>query len=205
MPKSAYQKLCSQPCEAKWINVRDTLLAAGPREIQLTDGSVATVDGDDYECVSQFYWFPVRQANGKSACPAACIWFPGQTHGTLSLAQYIMEVPQRIVPDHKNRNPLNNQRSNLRLATQKQNSQNKSKRLNTSSQYKGVSWRKEVGRWIAYIVVDGTYKHLGYFPPEQEEEAALAYDTAAIKAFGEFACLNFPELATHRQALVNAG
>lgn len=48
--------------------------------------------------------------------------------------------------------------------------------------------------WQAQISRGGKYEYLGAF--QSEEDAARAYDTAAIRVHGEFACLNFPPLAS---------
>jgi hypothetical protein len=58
------------------------------------------------------------------------------------------------------------------------------------SGYRGVSWVSRSARWYASIKVDGRSKNLGYFC--NVEDAALAYDEAAVKFFGEFAHPNFP-------------
>ena len=62
----------------------------------------------------------------------------------------------------------------------------KSKR-NKISKYKGVEKTKNT--WYARITVNGDKIYLGSFPTEKE--AAMAYDTAASRHFGEFAQLNF--------------
>lgn len=93
--------------------------------------------------------------------------------------------------DHIDGNRKNNSVNNLRLATPFQNSANSRKtKSDTISQYKGVS--KNSRKWRAYIHNDYKTIHLGYY--ETELEAALAYDVKAIELFGQFACLNFPQL-----------
>lgn len=105
--------------------------------------------------------------------------------------------------DHKNQNPLDNQRSNLRLCTPSQNNQNAAVRKDNTSGYKGVAYRKDVANkvykyntknkvskfWQAYINVSGKRKHLGYY--DTAEQAAYAYDAAARELHGEFAYVNF--------------
>ena len=114
--------------------------------------------------------------------------------------------------DHIDGNGLNNRRSNLRLATPHQNHANKPKqRGNYTSSYKGVCFDKSRNKWQASInsaILWGREhkkKFLGRF--KSEIEAAEAYDVAALKYFGEFANLNFPnklneymnQLATQEQ------
>lgn len=61
-------------------------------------------------------------------------------------------------------------------------------RSDSSSGYKGVCKNKT--RWVARITVGGERRTIGYFPEAQD--AAKAYDAAAVKAWGNGNCyLNF--------------
>jgi hypothetical protein len=62
------------------------------------------------------------------------------------------------------------------------------RKTNTSG-FKGV--RKHNNKWVARIKQDYQEKHLGSF--NTVEEAARAYDVAALKTYGETAKLNFPK------------
>ena len=86
---------------------------------------------------------------------------------------------------------LNNTVENLRWATRKDQQGNTSKRLNTSSKYKGVYWYKARSKWCSRIYIDGKHICLGMY--HSEEEAGLSYNKAAIEYFGEFANLNVIE------------
>jgi len=89
--------------------------------------------------------------------------------------------------DHINHDGLDNRLCNLRDAKNR-NRQNQRPYLNTSSQFKGVTWYTRDGIWVAQITVGYVNRYLGRF--YDEAEAARAYNTAALEEFGEYACLN---------------
>ena len=94
--------------------------------------------------------------------------------------------------DHENHNGLDNRRSNLRVATSRQNSMNKQCR--NPHGYKGVRCAVAQNgnvRWYGYFTYRQKQEHLGRF--DSPEEAGRAYDRRAREVFGEFAHLNFPE------------
>jgi hypothetical protein len=87
--------------------------------------------------------------------------------------------------DHIDGDPLNNCRSNLRVATYAQNSMNSKRQVRSSSGYKGVYWDKRIQRYRAQITCNQKRIRLGTF--KTPEEAHEAYKIAAVKYFGEFA------------------
>lgn len=96
---------------------------------------------------------------------------------TIKLHRWIMNVTDKnIHVDHQNGNTLDNRRENLRLCTNKQNTQNK--------KVKGYYYDKAYGKYRTSIRVDGKLKNLGRF--NTPEEAQQAYRKAHAEAFGEF-------------------
>lgn len=94
-----------------------------------------------------------------------------------------------IVIDHRNRNSLDNRRSNLRICTIQLNNANRRKQSKPcTSQFKGVYFNKQYSRWMARIKYWKKYIFLGRF--DEEKDAARAYNKKAKELFGEFACLN---------------
>jgi hypothetical protein len=83
-----------------------------------------------------------------------------------------------LVVDHKNRQRLDNRRSNLRVVTKAVNAKNRSKRVG-SSLHKGVHWKKPNplhrtrGCWTARIIIDRKMIYLGNFDTEDEAAAAV--------------------------------
>lgn len=109
-----------------------------------------------------------------------------------NITQFIFDDKINIY-DHKDSNPLNNRRSNLRLCTQVENGRNKSKSLKRefSSKYLGVCKDKSKNKWIAYIWKDNKCFWSKRF--DCEIKAAQSRDIKAKEIYGEFTKLNFPE------------
>ena len=93
-----------------------------------------------------------------------------------------------LVVDHIDGNGLNNQKSNLRIATRSQNSMNRDKQADNKSGYKGVYWKDSHKKWAAVIKIERKAVHLGLFT--DKEEAAKAYNEAVKVYFGEFGRTN---------------
>ncbi len=92
------------------------------------------------------------------------------------------EVLQAPLVDHRNEDTLDCRRENLRAATRSQNGANRGANANNKSGYKGVSFDKRTGKWLAQLQVQGRKVWLGRFPtPETAHEA---YATAAKREFG---------------------
>lgn len=91
--------------------------------------------------------------------------------------------------DHADRNKLNCTRSNLRPATNSQSATNAAK--HGVSGFRGVDWH-ECGKWRARIRCNNVERHLGLY--KTAEEAAKAYNKAAVRLHGSFAILNFEEI-----------
>jgi hypothetical protein len=88
--------------------------------------------------------------------------------------------------DHINGNVLDNRKENIRICTKQQNACNKRNKALPRSGFRGV--RKSGKRWQAVLSIKGKTKVIGNYTSILE--AARAYDNAAIKYFGEFACTN---------------
>lgn len=96
--------------------------------------------------------------------------------------------PGQIV-DHINRHKLDCRRENLRFVDCSGNARNSSHRSHNTSGYRGVYLCRRTGRWRAEIRVAGRGIKLGRF--DRAEDAARAYDAAAVEHHGEFAVVNF--------------
>lgn len=94
----------------------------------------------------------------------------------------------KIEVDHIDRNGLNNQKSNLRLAKHWQNNVNKTHYKNKFG-YRGVDKVSTQDRYRAVVFVDGV-RIRSMYSYATIEEAALAYNELAVKYHGEFAMLN---------------
>lgn len=103
-------------------------------------------------------------------------------HGKLAVGQ---------IWDHEDRDKMNNVPKNLRKVSKSVNSANeKQRRKNNTSGFRGVRRQCQRGGWVAVIQVGGIVKHLGYWKSESEE-ARRAAARAVNAAYRE----HFPDVA----------
>jgi hypothetical protein len=149
--------------------------------IPLVNGrGFALVDDADVPLVSRHRWYLLAASHTNYAWTKV-------SGRTVYMHGLIMGQPGI---DHIDHDGLNNQRSNLRPATGSQNNANSGPRAGAASPYKGVFRRDARTGWRAQIRIARRNVHLGSFTTE--EDAARAYDAAALAEYGEFARLNFP-------------
>lgn len=83
--------------------------------------------------------------------------------------------------DHINRNPLDNRRENLRVATAQQNSENRSAdQRNRAGGLRGASWHPKAGKWQATVRHNGKNQYLGLFSTPEEAAAVAARRRAQL-------------------------
>lgn len=168
------------------------------KTIPLTQGHIALVDDNDYDYLMQFKWHYRKSPLDNSGYVSRVARGINGNKTSMSMHRDVMGCTfgDKLIVDHMDRNGLNNQKSNLRFATCSQNAMNR--QAAGMSKYLGVHIlkrrRKTVGNysWRSAIKVDGTYIFLGTFPFTfaGEKMAAMTYNMAAKKHYGEFAKLN---------------
>ena len=130
----------------------------------------AKIDKEDLEKVKRFKWslkefdYVTTKINKK----------------TVKLHQLILGKKDGFEIDHRDTNPLDNRKQNLRHCTHQQNC------MNTKA--KGYSWIKNRKKWYASICINYKQIYLGLF--EKEQDAINARKIAKIKYFKEFTCKN---------------
>jgi len=155
------------------------------RYLPLTQNQFAIVDAADFDWLNQWNWFAFWHEKTRGFYARRF----GGHRKPIWMHRLILNCEGKEQGDHKNRNTLDNRRNNLRKATDFQNKANRGIRKTNTSGYKGVSWVKKDKKWRAAMGYQYKKLYLGYF--NSPEEAARAYDAAAMKYHGEFARLNF--------------
>ena len=175
------------------------------KEIQINHTDrLALIDDCDYEEITKWKWKLVgeyiehivdrrKKKNGKK------IGFKKRYF----IHRYIWELhngtsPDGYIIDHIDRNPFNNQLSNLRLATPSQNNLNKSRQANIDSGFIGVSRYEDTHTWkdgtitikkywLASVPLKGKcYKKYFEYTDEGKVLAAKWYDMKRKELCGEF-------------------
>ncbi len=155
------------------------------KTLPLSQGKVALIDDEDAERpeIGLQKWSATKHGGRWYAKRAT----PRPDHRHLYLHRVVLGLPPNFPDvDHVNGDGLDCRKENLRTATRSQNLTNSGSRGGTS-RFRGVSWDKRRHQWIAFIGGHNK-KFLGRF--DIEEDAAEAYDAAALADYGEFARTN---------------
>lgn len=157
------------------------------KTIPLTKGKRALVDDGDYERLSAFKWYASFKPASRSFYAERHRPRSERNKGQpkiISMSEDLLGRRPGLIVDHRNRNTLDYQRTNLRWATRAQNQQNATRPSKLGIKGVRLMWK----RFQAFITVNKKRIHLGTF--DRPEEAAQAYNHAAQSHFGEFARLN---------------
>lgn len=145
------------------------------------------IDIDDIEFVRQRYWY-VRKSDGYVYSHN----WDSESKKDRKIALHVYLTGEKYV-DHKDHNPSNNRRNNLRVpdkenritTNQGYNNVNHRRRSDNTSGYTGVTWDKKRNKWQAYIMYNYRHYYIGHY--EKLEDAAAARKAKEIECFGEFA------------------
>lgn len=152
------------------------------KTIFTSKGQPIYVDDEDYDWLNQWRW--CLDAYGYAVRKAKSI--RGQKITILRMHRALMGLTSTgLYVDHRNGVRHDNQRVNLRLATNAENGRNRPAQKNNKSGYKGVSRNVKAGKWRAQIKCNGVKIYLGLF--DSAEAAHAAYCAKARELHGEFA------------------
>lgn len=119
-------------------------------------GKYAIINDEDYEKISRYRWY-------------CCGGYAISDFG-VRMHRFIMNPPQDLVIDHINHDRLDNRRSNLKICTQFENSQN---RTRAEATYGNVYSNKNVTKWYACNMIDGKPARSKNYDTYEEAEEAL--------------------------------
>jgi hypothetical protein len=159
----------------------------------------ALVDDLDFEWAQHFTWHArnayVYRLTRHRPAPAVRHYLHDEVAARMGLT---LAPGERV--NHKDWNPLNNQRANLEPLSNQHNVAHARKFQSRqgkvfSSLYRGVYWSATHQKWKA--VLRHNYRNYSLGHHDTPEAAARAYDTAALALRGESArpSLNFPDAA----------
>lgn len=151
--------------------------------IELTRGHFAVIDSQDFCRVQRHRWCCVTPSKSS-------VYAQSRIEGmVVYLHQFILGACPGKEVCHKNGCGLDCRRSNLFFGTHKHNMWGACrKKIGATSRFRGVHFSVRDGKWMAKITPGGKTFHLGGF--DNEIDAALAYNAAALIHFGDFAALN---------------
>lgn len=146
--------------------------------IPLTQGKSAMVDDEDYDWLMTWKWY--ANSMGTKTHYAVSSLPRSEGHGIFLMHRLLLVYPSNgLMVDHINHNGLDNQKSNLRIVTRRQNAENR--RRSHSSKYPGVCWEKRAKKWMSSAQCNGRNITIGRF--HTEIEAAIARQNFVVNLY----------------------
>lgn len=155
------------------------------KEVVMNNGRSFVVDDEDFELINQHRWRPDKDGYPRTSFRNEGKFIDKRINRFI-MEQHSHDIKGKIV-DHKDGNILDNRKSNLRVTDKKGNAWNKTRKVETTSPYRGV---RKVGdnKWIANVIINYEFIRIGTFT--NEEACANAYNYHAKKFYGEYGFLN---------------
>ena len=147
--------------------------------VGLTVGGVALVSPSDTQAITGRLW-ALKQGYAQRTD------YSGGRKTQLKMHRVILGVSADQKVDHRNHDKTDNRRENIRACSHQKNMRNR--KAWGSHAYKGVDYYPPTNSYRARITCEGGTKNLGYF--KSAEDAADAYDAAALVAHGQYALTN---------------
>ena len=146
-------------------------------------GNYAKVDDDMYDYLNQFNWFIQKSGHRNYVCRQKTV--NGKQEPIMMHREVLGLTDPKVYGDHINHDTLDNQKLNLRVATNSQNQANSQ----SFNGYKGVTKRVVSGYtyWEARCRKGATLLR-EYL--KSEIDAEKEYNRMAIELHGDFAFLN---------------
>lgn len=135
------------------------------------EGNFALIDDDIFEIVNEYKW-SLRKGYVVSTMSHHKDRKIGIRHKVINLHHIVLPFNEGMDIDHKNRNRLDNRRSNLRHIKRSVNSLNGKLRKQNTSGHRGVGWDKAAHKWKASIKLN--YKQITIGRYKTFEEAVRA-------------------------------
>lgn len=157
------------------------------RYLPISKGMKTKIDKEDFERLSRDGFLKWNaQIVGKKVYASKNVG----RHRKVYLHRYLKDAPTGMVVDHIDGDSLNNTKANLRLCYHRDNIRNSKGKEGRQSEFKGVSQQSRGSRsWFAQISIGKEHVSLGSY--SCPEDAAKAYDIAAMILFGDFCKPNY--------------
>lgn len=143
-------------------------------------GEIFMFDSEDFHKIKDTLWYRCNNSVSSGA-------YVGNSEG-ICIHRFIIKAPTGYQIDHKNLNPLDNRKCNLRLCTHQQNQCNHPLQKNNTSGVTGVSFYHPRNKYRARIKYYQKELHLGYY--KSFIEAVQARNEGMLHLFGEFGIYN---------------